>query len=309
MIEFVNKKTIAVDETLTKKGWAADAEAVGKALAAGGTVGGATEAYVDAAIEDVKEYVDEAVAAIEPGSGTDIDLSDYATIAYVDEAIANIPIGEGGEVDLSNYYTKTETNQILTGYATDDDLKKYYTAAETQTLLNTYYTKTETDNKFASKDYVDDAIANVPSGGGGSGMANLHDATNGGVVGDSTNQAAGKNAFVFGENNISYMEGNTLFGKGNADWVGATHSLITGIGNTNAQGSAMIVGGTYCATETDAIFTLGNGTDAEKLSNAFVVKKDGTVKTAKGDLVTAEYVGTAIDNALAAIGVAEEGEY
>jgi hypothetical protein len=309
MIEFVNKKTIAVDDTLTKKGWAADAEAVGKALAAGGTVGGATEAYVDAAIEDVKNYVDEAIENIDIPEGTDIDLSDYATIAYVDEAIANIPIGEGGEVDLSNYYTKKETNQILTSYATDDDLKKYYTAEETQTLLNTYYTKTETDNKFASKDYVDDAIANVPTGGGGSGMANLHDATNGGVVGDSTNHAAGKNAFVFGESNMSYMEGNTLFGKGNADWVGATYSLITGIGNTNAQGSAMIVGGTYCATETDAILTLGNGSNDSNLSNAFVVKKDGTVKTAKGDLVTAEYVGTAISNALAAIGVAEDGEY
>lgn len=90
MIEFVNKKTIAVDDTLTKKGWAADAEAVGKALAAGGTVGGATEAYVDAAIEDVKNYIDEAIENID------------------------IPEGGGGaDVDLSDYYTKEETNQMI----------------------------------------------------------------------------------------------------------------------------------------------------------------------------------------------------
>lgn len=137
MIEFVNKKTIAVDETLTKKGWAADAEAVGKALAAGGTVGGATEAYVDAAIEDVKNYVDEAIENID------------------------IPEGGGADVDLSDYYTKEETEELLFdnlgSYATTDYMTEFVDAATAN---------------FATEDYVDNAIANIPSGGGG-GSADL----------------------------------------------------------------------------------------------------------------------------------------
>ena len=138
MIEFVNKKTIAVDDTLTKKGWAADAEAVGKALAAGGTVGGATEAYVDAAIEDVKNYVDEAIENID------------------------IPEGGGGaDVDLSDYYTKEETEELLFdnlgSYATKDYMTEFVDAATAN---------------FATEDYVDTAIANIPSGGGG-GSADL----------------------------------------------------------------------------------------------------------------------------------------
>ena len=173
MIEFVNKKTIAVDETLTKKGWAADAEAVGKALAAGGTVGGATEAYVDAAIEDVKNYVDEAIENIdipEGGGGADVDLSDYytkeetdilifdntknlATKTYVDEAVSNAATGD---IDLNGYYTKEETEELLFdnlgSYATKDYMVEFVDAAT---------------GNFATEDYVDNAIANIPSGGGG----------------------------------------------------------------------------------------------------------------------------------------------
>lgn len=64
--------------------------------------------------------------------------ANYATKSYVDTAIDNIKIPEGSDVDLDNYYTKAETNELI------PDM-----------------------NLYATKTYVNNAIANIPGGGGG----------------------------------------------------------------------------------------------------------------------------------------------
>ena len=64
--------------------------------------------------------------------------ANYATKSYVDTAVDNIKIPEGSDVDLDNYYTKAETNELI------PDM-----------------------NLYATKTYVNNAIANNPGGGGG----------------------------------------------------------------------------------------------------------------------------------------------
>ena len=114
--------------------------------------------------------------------------ANFATEEYVNEAIANIEIPESGEsADLSNYYTKSETyhkdevynrtevqSMLAALPGTDIDPDNYYTKSEAD---NNYYPKnkgqaneaaiSEVKATYASKVYVDNAIANIdiPEGG------------------------------------------------------------------------------------------------------------------------------------------------
>lgn len=94
-------------------------------------------------------------------------LDGYATTQYVDNAVANIP--SGGNVDLSNYYTKAETDMLipsLDGYVTDTELNAKGYLTEHQDL-SAYALKTEIPSLsgYATTEYVDNAIANIPTGG------------------------------------------------------------------------------------------------------------------------------------------------
>ena len=124
---------------------------------------------------------------------TDIpSLEGYATKSYVDENIANVTTG--GEIDLSNYvtkdtvYTKAQTDALIPSvpskvselendsnylssipeeYVTDSELnaKGYLTSHQD---LSAYALKTEIPtvpslDGYATTQYVDNAIANVPT--------------------------------------------------------------------------------------------------------------------------------------------------
>ena len=111
-------------------------------------------------------------------------LTGYATEAYVDGKIAEIPA-----TDLSNYYNKTETDSAIstaiagitiptkTSELTNDSNFVTETALETKGYLTSipeeYVTETELNNKgyltehqsladYATKTYVNDAIAAIP---------------------------------------------------------------------------------------------------------------------------------------------------
>lgn len=136
-----------------------------------------------------KEETDQAIANVE------VDLSEYYTKSETDTLLENVDAdivisddGEGNviidtvpgggnigpDIDLSDYYTKEEIDNK--GYLTslpehthdqyltelpEHEHSQYLT--EHQSLSN-YYTKSET----YSKTEVDNAIANIPTGGGGS---------------------------------------------------------------------------------------------------------------------------------------------
>ena len=87
--------------------------------------------------------------------------------AYID----NLPIGG---VDLSDYVTKSELQAKLDALDINIDLSSYATKEELTNAINSidlsaYAKKTDIPSTegLATTEYVDNAIANVPSGGGG----------------------------------------------------------------------------------------------------------------------------------------------
>lgn len=94
---------------------------------------------IDHAIEELKKYIDGAIVG-------DIDLSDYVTQQQLQDALDSLDIN----IDLSAYATKEELQQAIASI----DLSGYALIA-----------------------YVDDAIANIPSGGGQDGITPHIDST------------------------------------------------------------------------------------------------------------------------------------
>ena len=128
----------------------------------------------DHLIDELKAYID----SIATG---DIDLSNYVTKSELQAKLDALDIN----IDLSSYATKEElTNAInsidlssyakktdipsLNGYVTETELNAKGYLTEHQDL-SAYALKTEIPSLdgYATKTYVDNAIANVPSGGGG----------------------------------------------------------------------------------------------------------------------------------------------
>ena len=128
----------------------------------------------DHLIDELKAYID----GISTGS---VDLSDYVTKSELQAKLDALDIN----IDLSSYATKEElTNAInsidlsayakktdipsLEGYVTETELNAKGYLTEHQDL-SAYALKTEIPSLdgLATTEYVDNAIANVPSGGGG----------------------------------------------------------------------------------------------------------------------------------------------
>ena len=103
-----------------------------------------------------------------------------ASIAYVDQQIANV--ATGGTVDLSGYVTDTELATALAGYQPTVDLSEYYTSVQVDamfaTALTPHFSGDYNDlintptipslTGYATQTYVDNAVANISGGNGGS---------------------------------------------------------------------------------------------------------------------------------------------
>ena len=119
------------------------------------------KAYIDGIVTgniDLSDYVTkEELQAKLDALDINIDLSSYATKEELTNAINSI--------DLSAYALKTEIPS-LEGYVTETELNSKGYLTEHQDL-SAYALKTEIPslNGYATTEYVDNAIANVPSGG------------------------------------------------------------------------------------------------------------------------------------------------
>lgn len=130
------------------------------------------KAGLDHTISELKEYISKI-------QGGDIDLSDYVTKselqAKLDALDINIDLSSYAtkeeltdainSIDLSAYAKKTEIPS-LEGYVTEEQLNAKGYLTEHQDL-SAYALKTEipSTDGLATTEYVDNAIANVPSGG------------------------------------------------------------------------------------------------------------------------------------------------
>ena len=101
-------------------------------------------------------------------------LDKRGTDHLIEELKAYIDSIATGDIDLSNYVTKSELQAKLDALDINIDLSSYATKEELTNAINSidlsaYALKTEIPSLdgYATTEYVDNAIANVPSGGGG----------------------------------------------------------------------------------------------------------------------------------------------
>lgn len=99
-------------------------------------------------------------------------LDKRGTDHLIEELKAYIDSIATGNIDLSNYVTKSELQAKLDALNINIDLSSYATKEELTNAINSidlsaYALKTEIPslNGYATTEYVDNAIANVPSGG------------------------------------------------------------------------------------------------------------------------------------------------
>ena len=167
--------------------------------------------------------------------------------AYID----NIPTGG---VDLSDYVTKSELQAKLDALDINIDLSSYATKEElTQAInsidLSSYALKTEIPslNGYATTEYVDNAIANVPSGGGNtsSDSCALYDTVvaNGGAVKEiiETEKPVGTN---LSEIISDVANGKEVIGDGNGHFYVRMNPNKTQE-ELNAEFNGVIDSGTY----------------------------------------------------------------
>lgn len=111
-------------------------------------------------------------------------LDKRGTDHLIDELKAYIDGISTGSVDLSDYVTKSELQAKLDALHINIDLSSYATKEELLEAINSidlssYALKTEIPslNGYATTEYVDNAIANVPSGGGNVDLSNYYTKT------------------------------------------------------------------------------------------------------------------------------------
>lgn len=101
--------------------------------------------------------------------------------ALIDELKAYADSIATGDIDLSSYVTKSELQTKLDALDINIDLSSYATKGELTDAINSidlsaYALKTEIPSLdgYATTEYVDNAIANVPSGGGTVDLSNYY---------------------------------------------------------------------------------------------------------------------------------------
>lgn len=144
------------------------------------TSGLASITYVNEQIENIpepdftgyatEEYVGQKIAEAQLG-GSDVDLSGYYTKTETDAAIKkavdeiDIP-----ETDLSNYYNKQEVDAKIpdtSGFALKTEIPSLEGYAKTTDIPDVSGFLTEVPAEYVTETELEEALANIPTGGGG----------------------------------------------------------------------------------------------------------------------------------------------
>jgi len=147
----------------------------------------------------------------------------YATEDYVDAEIQKIP-----KPDMSDYYTKQETDDKIDNALLNAPLMLEHAGFATQNWVK--------DRGYATKQYVDDAVANVPTGGGGSGdMSDYYtkgeiDTVKDDLQGQITDN---KNAIKGLDSRVENIELNG--GSATVDWDNVPYMTVNGFAVFNRE--------------------------------------------------------------------------
>ena len=105
-----------------------------------------------------------------------VDLTGYATEDYVTTAIANAQLGGDTEVDLSEYAKKTDLDAKADKEHTHtmSDITDYVAPDLSEYALKTDIPTVPSLDGYATTEYVDEAIANIPTGDGSTDLSNYY---------------------------------------------------------------------------------------------------------------------------------------
>lgn len=105
-----------------------------------------------------------------------VDLTGYATEDYVTTAIANAQLGGDTEVDLSEYAKKTDLDAKADKehIHTMSDITDYVAPDLSEYALKTDIPTVPSLDRYATTEYVDEAIANIPTGDGSTDLSNYY---------------------------------------------------------------------------------------------------------------------------------------
>ena len=250
----------------------------------------------DHLIEELKAYID----SIATGN---IDLSNYVTKSELQAKLDALDIN----IDLSSYATKEElTNAInsidlssyakktdipsLNGYVTETELNAKGYLTEHQDL-SAYALKTDIPSLdgLATTEYVDNAIANVPSGGNVD-LSNYYTKEETNALIPSTEGLATK---TYVDNAISNIPTTDLTGYATEEYVSTAINNIPATDLSNYYTKNEV----YTKAETDALIpTVTNG-------------KDGYTPVRGTDYWTQEDINTIKAYIDTELGVIENGSY
>ena len=210
----------------------------------------------DHLIEELKAYID----SIATG---DIDLSNYVTKSELQAKLDALHIN----IDLSSYATKEElTNAInsidlsayakktdipsLEGYVTETELNAKGYLTEHQDL-SAYALKTEipSTDGLATTEYVDNAIANVPSGGTVD-LSNYYTKAETNALIPSTEGLATKEYVDNAVSNIPATDLSNYYTKDETYSKTEVDTLVANSGGSSSGGSSSGSGEVYSTEET-----------------------------------------------------------
>ena len=210
----------------------------------------------DHLIDELKAYID----SIATG---DIDLSNYVTKSELQAKLDALHIN----IDLSSYATKEElTNAInsidlsayakktdipsLEGYVTETELNAKGYLTEHQDLSD-YALKTEIPSLdgLATTEYVDNAIANVPSGGNVD-LSNYYTKAETNALIPSTEGLATKEYVDNAVSNVPATDLSNYYTKDETYSKTEVDTLVTNSGGSSSGGSSSGTGEVYSTEET-----------------------------------------------------------
>lgn len=233
---------------------------------------------IQALIEELKAYAD----SIATGN---IDLSDYVTKSELQAKLDALDIN----IDLSSYATKEE----LTNAINSIDLSAYALKTEIPSL-----------DGYATTEYVDNAIANVPTGGGNVDLSNYYTKEETDALIPSTEGLATEEYVSTAVNSIPVTDLSNYYTKDETYSKTEVDALVANSGGSSSGGSSGGASNVYSTEET----AVGTWIDGSTIYRKVIeVGKLASVSSGNYGTVTTTFSDVACGELLRTTGIIKHG--